>query len=507
MFKDLLKGAFVILFVSIVAKIVSYITEAILASILGSSSIGDAFFMVIGIQYVLYPMLSVGSWKVFLPIYKKIQVADQKVRLNMFSDTIISIFIVLSIITVAVIMCFSSGIVSVIAPGFSNDTKTMCSRLLFVSSPMYIFVVIAAIYAAMLQCHNKFFASQIREVISHLPTIIVCLFLYKRYGYISLGYGLLLGGAFRLIIELFFVDWKYYFKPRVIINKDIFAFFKAFPATFIAEGVIQMNMMIDKIMASTLATGAISVLNYGSRLTNVFSGLVSNSLATAFYPKMSELIAKKEFSKLSSAVNTLINLYCLIIIPISIGCIIFRTEIVSVAFQRGEFDSSSVALTAGTFSCYSSGLFFLASNTIFNNILYSYGETKKTMYVSIYNLVINVVVNLMLISTFKANGLAIATSIAALLTFFIRIYYLRGLVSISLKTIFIRFAIVLLVSAIICFAAKKVMFCFSVNKYILLSLELAICFALYLCFLYFSKFSEIVYFADLVKSKFKKRLS
>ena len=507
MFKELLKGAFIILFVSVVAKIISYITEAILASILGASDIGDAYFMVIGIQYVLYPMLSVGIWKVFLPIYKKIQVADQKVRLNMFSDTIITIFIVLSIITVGGIMSFSSRIVSVIAPGFSYDTKAMCSRLLFVSTPMYIFIVIAAIYAAMLQCHNKFFASQIREVISHLPTIIVCLFLYKKYGYISLGYGLLLGGISRLAIELFFVDWKYRFKPRVIINKDMFAFFKAFPATFIAEGVIHLNMMIDKIMASTLATGAISVLNYGSRLTNVLSGLVSNSLATAFYPKMSELIARKQFDKLSSAVNTLIKLYCLIIIPISIGCIAFRTEIVSVAFQRGQFDGSSVAMTAGTFSCYSSGLFFLASNTIFNNILYSYGETKKTMYVSIYNLVINVIANLMLISAFKANGLAIATSIAAFLTFFIRIYYMRGLVSINLKTISIRFVTILFVSALICFAAKRIVFYFPVNKYILLSLEVVICSALYLCFLFFSKFSEIVFFSDLIKSKLKKRVS
>lgn len=507
MFKELLKGAFVILFVSVLAKIVTYITEAILASILGSSNIADAYYMVMGIQYVLYPILSVGIWKVFLPIYKKIQVADQKVRLNMFSDTIISIFIVLSIITVCGIMCFSSTIVSVIAPGFSCDTKTMCSRLLFISSPMYIFIVIAAIYAAMLQCHNKFFASQIRQVLSHIPTIIVCLFLYKRYGYISLGYGLLLGGMSRLIIELFFVDWKYRFKPRIIINRDIFAFFKAFPATFIAEGVIDLNMMIDKIMASTLATGTISVLNYGSRLTNVFSGLVSTSLATAFYPKMSELIAKKEFEKLSSAVNTLINLYCLIIIPISIGCIIFRTEIVSVAFQRGEFDGSSVIKTAGSFSCYASGLFFLASNTIFNNILYSYGETKKTMYVSIFNLIINVFMNLVLISTFKANGLAVATSIAAILTFFIRIFYLRGLVSITLKTISIRFVTVLFVSALICFAAKRIMFYFPVNKYLLLSLELAICSALYLCFLFFSKYSEIVYLSDLIKTKLRKRLS
>ena len=37
-----------------------------------------------------------------------------------------------------------------------------------VSSTMMIRIA-AAVYASMLQCHNKFFGSQIREVATHIP--------------------------------------------------------------------------------------------------------------------------------------------------------------------------------------------------------------------------------------------------------------------------------------------------------------------------------------------------
>ena len=60
----------VIAFVSILAKAVSFISEVILAARLGVNATSDAYYMVSGIQQVVYPMLSVGIWKVFLPAYK-----------------------------------------------------------------------------------------------------------------------------------------------------------------------------------------------------------------------------------------------------------------------------------------------------------------------------------------------------------------------------------------------------------------------------------------------------
>lgn len=99
----LLRGTIVIIFVSVLAKITSFITEAILASYLGTTYQSDAYYMVTSIQYVVYPMLSVGIWKVFLPIYKeKITLGDQD-GADGLADKIITNFTFVSIILVLIL--------------------------------------------------------------------------------------------------------------------------------------------------------------------------------------------------------------------------------------------------------------------------------------------------------------------------------------------------------------------------------------------------------------------
>ena len=65
------RGTVVIVLIGILAKITSFIAEAVLAAYLGTTYQSDAYYMVNSIQLVVYPMLSVGIWKVFLPIYKE----------------------------------------------------------------------------------------------------------------------------------------------------------------------------------------------------------------------------------------------------------------------------------------------------------------------------------------------------------------------------------------------------------------------------------------------------
>ena len=70
MSNKVVKNVGIILGCSIVAKVLSYIWEATLAAFIGASNQADAFYMTTSIFGILYPILDLGIWKVFLPIYK-----------------------------------------------------------------------------------------------------------------------------------------------------------------------------------------------------------------------------------------------------------------------------------------------------------------------------------------------------------------------------------------------------------------------------------------------------
>ena len=445
---NVIRGSVVILLTTLLAKLASFLSEAILAAYLGTTDISDAYYMVASVQALFYPMLSIGIWKVFLPLYKERITHGLMEEAAKLTNKAITFFTCFSLIAVGLLILLAGPVVTLVAPGFTGEKQKLCKELVQISAPMYIFILASAIYASMLQSHNKFFASQIREVVSHIPTILTALLFYRRFGVQSLAIALIAGGFLRLLISLPFVDWGYRYCPDFrFFGKEFRHMLERLPSAMLSEGIVQLNTLIDKMMASTLPSGTISGLNYGHRLVNVFGGLISSSVGTAMYPQMVELIVKDQKEALKGLLTKIFNLFLILIIPVSLACVMFRREVVTVVYQRGSFDEASTALTAGIFALYSLGLLFNATNGILSNLFYGHGNTKTPMYICLANLVINVAMNYFMIQVWGVNGLALATFLSAAISFVIRLLLARRYVRLDRRHILLAVGKVLIASA------------------------------------------------------------
>lgn len=96
----IIHGTLVIILISLSAKIIAFVKEALLANYLGTTEKSDAYYMVSSIQQVLYPMLSVGIWKVFLPVYKKNLAQGKSREANEISNKVITFSYLVSILLV-----------------------------------------------------------------------------------------------------------------------------------------------------------------------------------------------------------------------------------------------------------------------------------------------------------------------------------------------------------------------------------------------------------------------
>lgn len=498
----ILKGTIVIVSVSVLAKIISFITEAILAGYLGTTYQSDAYYMVASIQNVIYPMLSFGIWTVYLPIYKeKITIGEQK-SADELADKVITVTTIASVAVVAVLMAFSPAVVSVVAPGFEGETKRLCAELVRISAPMYVFIIAAAVYASMLQCHNRFLGSQIREVASHIPTILAAVFLYPKFGIRALAVALVAGGMCRLLVELPFVNWGYRFRPSIRRkSKEFTLMMKRLPSALVSAGVTRLNVLVDKMMASGLPTGAVSSLSYGSRLSNVFNGLLSTAVSTAVYPQIVELISLKKNQELNRLLSKIIRVFMVIMIPVTIACILFRSELVSVVFERGAFGEESVSLTAGVFACYSAGLFFLACNTVLVNVFYGHGDTRTPMNIGIANLVVNIILNILMIKMFGTNGLALATSLSSCFVFVLRLILIEQYVQLEWKRIISTFGKIIAASLIACVIPRLCVNMIEISRYFELVLA-ALCGVLvYLAELRILKIDELEFVVRMIRNR------
>ena len=499
-------GAIIIAIVGIAAKLTAFATDAVLAAYLGATYKSDAYYMVSGIQQVIYPMISVGIWKVFLPLYKEKLSHNKLAEANAFANKVITFFTLIAVAITAFIMLFTGLVVRVVAPGFEGETRELCIQLVRISAPMYFTIIASAVYAAMLQSHNKFFGSQIREVVSHIPTLLAAVLFYRVFGIKALAVALIIGGLLRLVVELFFVDWGYRYKPDFKMKSpEMSAMMKRLPYVLIIESVTKLNSLIDKAMASGLPAGTISALNYAGKLTHVFSGLISTAISTALYPQMIELIALEKNKELSSLVVKIVDIFAVLMIPLTTACILFRTEIVSAAFERGSFNAENVAVTATIFAIYCVAFFSSATNGVLNNIFYGHGNTKTPMILTVIGVVSNVCLNLVFIKLWGAAGLAVTTSSLSIIMMFVRFAVTRRYVHIDVKRILGIVAKVLLLSGVACGVPRLIFTFIHANKFIVLAASAVIGAAIYFAGTKLLRITEIREVTELVLSKFRKK--
>lgn len=501
------KNVGIILGCSVAAKILSYLWEAILAAFLGATDQADAFYMTTSIFGILYPILDLGIWKVFLPTYKSKLVENKEKKAEDIANTAVTLFLILSVALVLFLIVFAKPLVALMAPGFDPEKRKITVHYLKLSAPAYLLMATASVVGAMLQSREKFLGSQIREIGTHVSKIVFIFIFYRFFGIYAAVTAMIVGSVFRLIIQLPFINWKWKFRLNFDFkDPDIAPMIKGLPSVAITATIAHINSLIDKIIASGTVSGAVSCLNYGNKLLHVFSGTISTAIATAVYPSIIQHIAKREEDKLQVLLK---NVFCALMfftIPISIFCFLFSTELVTVAFQRGAFDADATTLTAGVFVGYCLGMLFLAVTTVITNVFYGFGDTKISMYVSIVEIVLNILFNLLFVRLWGVTGLAYATSVSAIISLAIRLLYLKKYIKFDYSSMAIEGMKIIFLSVIACIIPY-----IFVNKLIQMSVfpslvvSVALSISIYFATAYMFRIQTLDYVRSLIANRFMRK--
>ncbi len=500
--KNIFKGLKIVFLLTILAKIASFISELVIAYFLGTTAQADAYSMINGIHIIIYPMLGVGIWSIFLPEYKKTITKNNLKEGNQYSNRVITLFFTISSIIAILVFAFSNQIVSIVAPGFDSQTAKECSILLKIYSPYFVFATISSIYAAMLQSHEKFFGSQIREFVSYLPTIILGPILYKFLGVYGFGIALTIGGLLRLLIQLPFIKNKYQFHFDFNFkNKKIKKMLIKTPSVLVSSISNQIHTLVDKMMASTLKTGSVSCLNYGSKLTNVVNGLFTSSISTILYPQIAKMVADSQEKEMSKLIEDILIILSMVIFPITIFCFFNSQLIVELVYLRGDFDNAAATLTAQVFNGYLIGLYFIGIKDIIDKIFYTLEKNKVVMLFNLLNVIINITLNFLLIQKYKLVGLAYATSISSICYIIYTMLYLHKKIKFELLNYFKNIIYILFVNVFIFSAIHLIVGTLTTNEYIYLLLSGAIDLLVLLAFYKITKYQYYQKISDIIQKK------
>ena len=218
----------------------------------------------------------------------------------------------------------------------------------------------------------------------------------------------------------------------------------------LAGGVIQINLLIDTIFASLLETGSPTWLYVSDRLIQFPMGIFAIAIGTILLPTLSNIDLEKEKNAFIKNIKKGQKFVLFIGIPSLIGLFFCAEDLISTIFYRGEFTELDVFKSSYSLMAFSIGLPFFMLMKVLTPAFFARKDTKTPMYVAFISLVLNAFFNYLLafVLGFGHVGLAIGSSIAALISVLIleTILYKQGFIKIT--NIFNRFNFMILISSL-----------------------------------------------------------
>ena len=112
-------------------------------------------------------------------------------------------------------------------------------------------------------------------------------------------------------------------------------------------------------------------------------------------------------------------------VPATIGLVVLAKPIVRVIFERNAFTAADTAATAAALQFYAVGLVGYSVVRIASPMFYALGQNRTPVIVSAVTVLANITLNLFLVRIMGYRGLALGTSIAALLNATLLMFFLR----------------------------------------------------------------------------------
>ena len=391
------------------SRILGFVRDMVIAWMFGASWQIDAFFVAFRIPNLVRRLVAEGTLS--LPLVSVIMSYRQKEEQKEIAQRLFSLYIVAGLSLTLFGIVAAPAIAGVLGFGFSAHVYSLSVVLLRI---MFIYCLCASFVAyamGVLNTQGVFFMPALSPVLLNVGIILFCYIAYVYSNVMWLAAGVVVGGILQCIvlIPLYKTGVRLNI-GRVDARVDML---HMIVASVMGVAVYHINVLVNTMMASTLAQGSVSYLYYADRFIEIVSGVFIISMSNAFHPQVSQLWAKKEYKHLQKTITKMLQASLFIAFPACIGLIITGKVILATFFEHGNFFSHETLMTYKALACAAAGIPAFAVVRICMPLFISMRASAFVNRISMAAIFLNAVLGFALMHTSLLHGgLALANSIS-----------------------------------------------------------------------------------------------
>ena len=418
-----------------ISRIMGFVRDISFATFLGAGVAADAFLVALKLPNMFRRLSAEGAMtNAFLPNYATIrETFGQAAALKLAAE--VQIFLMLGLSALVLIAeIFMSDLILLLAPGFANTPERLAAAidLTRITMPYLPLISIVAFWAAIANAQDHFKAGAAAPIIANLCLIVGAVMIpfvashLDALRAVPIAIALVVAG-FTQIIFLYWALSRLHSVPALIWPRLSDAgrkMWRNFLPAAAGAGGMQLNLLIDLILASLLPIGAISWLYYADRVAQLPLGVIGVALGTALLPKLSAAEAAGQFAQMRNSLSEAIGFAGFFVIPAVTGLVLCGLPIIKGLFVYGAFTVSDATMAAMALAAYGCGLPGFVMVKILQTVFYATGQPAVVLKISLVTVAINVAGSLLLMPILGHVGLALATAISGTMAATIMLYLL-----------------------------------------------------------------------------------
>lgn len=421
------KNILIVLVFNLLGKGIVLIRETKVAGMFGANATTDAYNIATQLNSMIGDVFAEAITACFIPVLGKLYGKDNQSKNNLKYINRLSSMMILLVASVSfgVFLIAEIGranVVKILAPGFEEERFIYSVNFVKITLIVVLVIPLICIFNGILSLNEQFVNTSIASLILNLPPVVYLIFRKDIYGFI---YCFVAGYIIQaLYLWLCVMKTGFRFEFYFNINDANFRkFLTLLGPVLLSFGITEVNTLIDRMMASTLDSGQLSLYSYALKLENMIHVILSTCFITVLFSVIARLDPESNQFRDTISETTTNMLY--VLAPIMIIAICLSEHIISFVFERNSFTVYDRSVSSGIFMILGVGITMFPFRDLLNRICYATNDTKTPIKCSFISVLVNVVGNIVLVKVLGVYGLAVATVMASIISVALLVYYLR----------------------------------------------------------------------------------
>jgi putative peptidoglycan lipid II flippase len=396
-----------------------------LAHVFGASHAMDAYTVAFRIPNLLRDLFAEGAMSAaFVPTFTRLLTIDGKAAAWRLGNLVITALVLITGALVLLGMVFTWPLVTFAAEDYRAvpgklELAVSLARVMF---PFLTLIAVAVGFMGMLNSLHRFFVPAFSPAmfnIGTLATMAVLIPIFRASGVqpiYAVAIGTLVGGIGQVVVQWPILGREgFRFRPAIDVrDPGLREVMRLMGPGTMALAAVQINVLINTMLATSQGEGAVSCLNYAFRVMYLPIGLFGLSIATAAVPNLSRDAAHDNRDGMRLTISSALRMMLMLNVPATLGLVALSTPIVALLFEHGSFTANATVGTAAALVFYAPGLVGYSAVKLAVPAFYALRDSRTPVIVGAVSVAFNIALNLVLVRWLGFRGLALGTAVAAL---------------------------------------------------------------------------------------------